>query len=299
MKQSFFVAGVILLAASCSNERVELAENAVVERAVAPVTVSVNGFSITQEGFAGTRGTAVGSYNDVKVLTLAFYKSDDDSEVYKHTQVKGSLAAGETFGEFSTRLGIGSYTMVVIANGGNNAVVLTSPTEAAYGENRVMETFVNTQTVTVSSAAAVSVSATLDRVVTALAVQSTDNRPADVTHMRLTYSGGGKGFNPTTGLATSNAGFVNLIDYSANNVNTTTLSGGYLFLATDEQTMDVTIETLDAADGNVLFSKTVTGVPFKRNRQTTLTGAIYSNARVEANSFEISGDWISSHSINF
>ena len=298
MKQSFFVAGVILLAASCSNERVELAENAVVERAVAPVTVNVNGFSITQEGFAGTRGTAVGSYNDVKVLTLAFYKADDDSEVYKHTQVKGSLAAGETFGQFSTRLGIGSYTMVVIANGGQNAVTLTSPTEATYGENRVLETFVNTQTVTVSSAAAMSVSATLERVVTALVVQSTDNRPADVTHMRLTYSGGGKGFNPTTGLATSNAGFVNLINYTAD-PNTTTTSGGFLFLATDEQTMDVTIETLDAADGNVLFSKTVTGVPMKRNRQTTLTGAIYSNARVEANSFEISGDWISSHSINF
>ena len=32
MKQSIFVAGMILLAAGCSNERVELAENAVVER---------------------------------------------------------------------------------------------------------------------------------------------------------------------------------------------------------------------------------------------------------------------------
>lgn len=298
MKQSFFVAGVILLAAGCSNERVELAENALVERAVAPVTVSVSGFSITQEGFVGTRGTAVGSYNDVKVLTLAFYKSDDDSEVYKHTQVKNNLAAGETFGEFSTRLGIGSYTMVVIANSGQNAVTLTSPTEATYGENRVLETFVNTQTVTVSSAAAMSVSATLERVVTALVVQSTDNRPADVTHMRLTYSGGGKGFNPTTGFATSNTGFVNLINYTGD-PNTTTASGGFLFLATDEQTMDVTIETLDAADGNVLFSKTVTGVPFKRNRQTTLTGAIYSNARVEANSFEISDGWIDAHNMSF
>jgi hypothetical protein len=299
MKQSFFVAGMILLAASCSNERVELAENALVERAVAPVTVSVSGFSITQEGFAGTRGTAVSTYEGVNVLTLAFYDASDGSQVFKQTQVKDNPAAGETFGQFSTTLAIGNYTMVVIANGGHNAVALTSPTEATYGENRVLDTFVNTQTVTVSSTAAVSVSATLDRVVTALAVLSTDNRPEGVTHMRLTYSGGGKGFNPTTGLATSNDGFVNLMDYPTSNVNTTTAMGGFLFLATDEQTMDVTIETLDAADGNVLFSKTVTGVPLKRNRQTTLTGAIYSNARVEANSFEISGDWISSHSINF
>ena len=298
MKQSFFVAGVILLAASCSNERVELAENAVVERAVAPVTVSVSGFSITQEGFMGTRGTAVGEYPGVNFLTLAFYDASDGSQVFKQTQFKDNPAAGETFGQFSTTLAIGSYTMVVIANGGHNAVALTSPTEATYGENRVLDTFVNTQTVTVSSTAAVSVSATLDRVVTALAVLSTDNRPEGVTHMRLTYSGGGKGFNPTTGLATSNAGFVNLINYTGD-PNTTTTSGGFLFLATDEQTMDVTIETLDAADGNVLFSKTVTGVPMKRNRQTTLTGAIYSNARVEVNSFEISDGWIDAHNMNF
>ena len=298
MKQSFFVAGMILLAASCSNERVELAENAMVEKAVAPVTVSVSGFSIAQDGFAGTRGTAVGEYTAVKVLTLAFYKSDDDSEVYKHTQVRENLAAGETFGEFSTRLDIGSYTMVVIANGGDNAITLTSPTEATYGENRVVDTFVNTQTVTVSSGAAMSVSATLERVVTALVVQSTDNRPADVTHMRLTYSGGGKGFNPMTGLATSNAGFVNLMNFTGD-ADKTTKSGGFLFLATDEQTMDVTIETLDGADGNVLFSKTVTDVPLKRNRQTKLTGAIYNNAEVEAGAFEISGDWIEAHTMSF
>ena len=68
---------------------------------------------------------------------------------------------------------------------------------------------------------------------------------------------------------------------------------------TDEETMDVTIETLDAADGNVLFSKTVTGVPLKRNRQTTLTGAIYSNARVNANSFEVNKDWIDPQNISF
>lgn len=298
MKQSIFVAGMILLAAGCSNERVELAENAVVERVVAPVTVRVSGFSISQEGFAGTRGTAVGTYTGVNVLTLAFYQADDGTQVFKQTQIKGSLAAGETFGEFSTRLGVGSYTMVVIANGGSNAVALTSPTEATYGENRVLDTFVNTQTVTVSSSAAVSVSATLERVVTALVVQSTDTRPAEVTHMRLTFSGGGKGFNPTTGLATSNTGFVNLIDYTGA-ADVTTASGGLLFLAADEETMDVTIETLDAADGNVLFSKTVTDVPLKRNRQTTLTGAIYSNARVNANSFEVNKDWIDPQNISF
>ena len=141
--------------------------------------------------------------------------------------------------------------------------------------------------------------ATLNRIVTAVAVQSTDNRPAEVTHMRFTYSAGGKSFSPATGLATSNTGFVTTMDYSPSSVGNKTFTGGYLFLASDVQTMDVTIETLDAADGNVLFSKTITDVPLKRNRMTTLTGAIYSSANVTGSSFLIESDWIDAENVNF
>jgi hypothetical protein len=63
--------------------------------------------------------------------------------------------------------------------------------------------------------------------------------------------------------------------------------------------MDVTIETLDAADGNVLFSKTITDVPLKRNRMTTLTGAIYSSVNVTGSSFQIDSDWIDAENVNF
>ena len=62
----------------------------------------------------------------------------------------------------------------------------------------------------------------------------------------------------------------------------------------DEDTMDVTVETLDAADGNVLFSKTVSNVPLKRNRETTLTGAIYSGTGVTASGFLVNTDWLDS-----
>ena len=63
--------------------------------------------------------------------------------------------------------------------------------------------------------------------------------------------------------------------------------------------MDVTIETLDAADGNVLFSKTITGVTLQRNRLTTLTGAIYSSANITASSFQIDGAWLDGNNVNF
>lgn len=292
------VAGLCLLMAavlsSCSTEN----ESPVFDdQAVAPVTVHTSGFDVSQQDFSGTR-TAVGDYAGVKMLTLAFYRVSDGKEVYKHTQYRDDNTTYTTFGEFSTTLPLSSYTMVVLAYGGNNVITLTSPTVATYGENRVLQTFSATQSVNITSTSALNLSATLNRIVSALNVRSTDNRPAEVTHMRLTYSAGGKGFNPTTGLATSNTGFVNLMDFTGA-AGVTTSTGGYLFLATDEQTMDVTIETLNA-DGGVLFSKTVNDVPMKRNRATILTGAIYDvSAGATAGTFQINTDWLDDYNMNF
>ena len=69
------------------------------------------------------------------------------------------------------------------------------------------------------------------------------------------------------------------------------------FLNTDEQEIDVTIETLDS-DENVLFSKTVTNVPFKRNRKTILTGAMYTNSGVDG-AFQVETAWLDEYSANF
>ena len=75
-------------------------------------------------------------------------------------------------------------------------------------------------------------------------------------------------------LATVNTGFSNTVNISTA-VGAPTTSSSAIFLATDEQTMNVTIEVLDA-DGNVLSSKLVENVPFRRNRRTKLTGTLYS-----------------------
>ena len=291
MKNSILIAGMILLAASCSNDECgNFVEN---NGGYTPVTVSVSGFSVEQGDFSGTggmtRATAVGDYTGVKFLTLAFYASNG-TEVYKHTQEKGNLEQGETFGEFSTPLPIGSYTMVVLGYVlyDDDALTLTSPTQAEWTVNAPRETFAATQVVNVTNTTALNLTATLDRIVAQLKVISTDKRTANVEKVRMTFAAGGKQFSPTTGLATVNTGSVSTVSAG---VAVGELSGsiGYVFLATDEQTMDVTIETLDA-QGNTIFSKTVENVPFQRNRKTKLTGAIYS-ASAAAGSFEVNTDW--------
>ncbi len=299
----FFFAAFMLLAASCSNdESLDSSVNLSGEQAAAPVTVSVSGFSVEQGNFPGTggmtRATAVGSYSGVSFITLAFYASNG-TEVYKHTQEKENLEEGDTFGEFSTSLPIGSYTMVVLGYVlyDDDELTLTSPTQAEYTAGCPRETFAATQVVNVTNTTEKELTATLDRIVTCLQVISTDGRTANVNKVRMTFAAGGKRFSPTSGLATVNTGSASTVGISATAGSPST-SKSYVFLATDEQTMDVTIETLDA-DGNTVFSTVVANVPFKRNRVTRLTGAMY-GASATAGGFQVNTTWLDEEDpINF
>lgn len=174
-------------------------------------------------------------YDNVKAITLAFYNGT--TEVCKTTQMCSDNTTYTTFGEFDCTLPIGSYTMVVLGYGmGQNnedTLTLTSPTQAEYTAGRVRETFVATQTVTISGTEAMDISATLNRIVAEVNITSTDNRPASVAKIRATFSAGGKALNPTTGLATANNGFSNTVVLQ-NVPGSTSGIVSYLFLATDE-----------------------------------------------------------------
>ena len=306
-----FVALMGMVAASCSNdESLDSSVNPSNEQSqLAPVTVSVSGFAVSQSDFsdtdnpqgarATTRATAVGEYSGLKKLTLAFYKSDGTEQV-KVTHTKGSMPEGDTFGEFSTSLPLGSYTMVVLGYTfyEGDEFALSSATLAGFTGD-VRETFAATQPVNITSANAVEFSATLDRIVTKLQVVSTDGKTANVSKVRMTFAAGSRSFDPTTGLAPSNTGSVSTVGNSAG-VGETSSSVGYVFLATDEQTMNVTIETLDA-DGNTIYSTVVANVPFKRNRATRLTGSMYDvSASATAGGFLVNTTWLDEEDpINF
>ena len=299
MKKIFLWASLCLFAVSCSNETIE-SDNGVTnaEKVLAPVTVRVNGFSVTQEEMAsgGTTRAAqtAASYTGVGAIDLAFYSGG--TEVYKHTQLRGDNTTFTTFGEFSCNLPIGTYTMVAIARGyfDGDVFTMTSPTAAGYTSERPRETFCASQSVTVTAAGA-DASVTMNRIITRLNIISTDQISSGVAKIRTTYGGGSKSFDPTSGLATDDNGF--------SLTNNPAVQDGHLgicnfaFLATDEETMTITIEALDA-DNHVLFTKSVPGVPLKRNRQTTLTGAIFT-ASASSAAFQVETAWIEGNTVNF
>ena len=287
---SFFFAALATLAAGCSVLEVR-------ENCKAPVTIHVSDFSLSVEDFPETKATAVGEYAGVKSIILAFYDGEN-AETFKATQLRDDPTTYTAFGEFSCSLPYGSYTMVVIGYGytPDDVITLTSPVLAEFSKGRVMETFAATQSVTVSNSDALDLTATLNRIVAKLKIISTDKRAAGADSVRVTFSGGSKAFNPTTGLAVSNTGFKNTVGIGTA-VGERTGSLSYLFLNADEQSMNVTVETLNAA-GTVLFHETVSNVPFQRNRQTKMSGAMYS-ASSSAGSFLLNDTWLTDTSVSF
>ena len=282
----FSIIGVCLLLTGCHKEQNEVGN--------AKVKVHINDFSVEQEELSGTKD-AIADYSGVNAVTLAFY--DGSTEVAKITQLKADQSTYTTFGDFDLSLPMGSYTMVVVAYKTQNdsPFVLTGPTAAAFTGAHAFETFATTQAVNITSTSDVNLSATLNRIVAKLQVLSTDGKTANAASLRMTMSAGGKGFNPATGLATSNTGFANTVPISAA-VGSPSNSTSYVFLASDEQTMDVAIDVLDS-DGNSISHREVSDVPFKRNRLTKLTGSLYSTDAGSA--FQLSTAWLSDTTITF
>ena len=288
MKKSHLLAGIILLAATaCSNES---EQNVVNPRNLVPVTVHVNDFSMSVEDFPGavTRAPqSVDSYEGVKAITLAFYKGD--TEVCSSTQLRADNTTYTTFGQFELSLLMGSYTMVVLGYGSADAMTLTNMSNATFHNDRVRETFVYTQAVNVTSTAALDLNATLSRVVAKLEVRSTDERTANATKLRTTFAAGGDGVNPMTGLSTTNTGFSNTVDLNGE-VGNIAGSVNYLFLNTDQQSMTVNIDVLDA-DDNSVSHKVVNNVPLQRNKVTRLKGHLFTADDVMA-AFQIETAWL-------
>lgn len=239
----------------------------------AAVKVSFNDFTISGEEFPTK--DAVAAYNGVKAMTLAFFDAQGN-EIYNTTQLRADNTTYTTFGEFDLSLPLGSFTMVALGYGSEVPITLNGPTEAIYTADRVRETFVASQAVNVTSTNPLSLSAELSRVVSKVLVRSTDTRTAGVDSVRVTFAAGGRGVNPQTGLSTTNNGLSNCVaTTTAVGVASSTIS--YLFLNSDQQTMNVTVETIKT-NGTVYSTRTVTDVPLQRNKITVLRGPMYSNA---------------------
>lgn len=272
-----------LLTASCSVKDQPVAQ-------LVPVTVQVNDIVLVKEPTRSAQNAK--DYENIQAIDLAFFAGN--TVVYQTTQLKS--AAGNSFGTFSCSLPIGTYTMAVIARnaGEDDVFTLSSPTLAAYTTNP-KETFCATQSVTVTQTASLSLNVTLNRIMAMFRLCSLDLSSPGVASVSVTYGAGAKSFNPSTGLASNDNGFV---------VSDTPYGQyGYvdmyfpLFLADDEESMDVTLEAFDA-DENSLFTTTIQNVPFQRNCTTKAMGNMFT-ASASSATFKVETEWLPGNTVSF
>ena len=296
LRNCVFSGFLLLAATSCSNENEQTVIN---ENETAPVTVHVDDFSISMEEIpSGGRITRAAEDPSAYIgtMVLAFYDVNG-TEVYKSTQIKDQSNNYTTFGTFSCDLPIGNYTMVVVGcyRGKDDQFSLLNATEAEFTSERPRETFSATQQVQVTSAGA-NIEATLSRIVPKFAVKSTDLVSAGVSRMKISFSKGSKRFNPTSGFALDDEGFWQTIS-AASSSDGKLFIISFPFITADEEKMDITIDALDA-DDHALFTKLVKDVPLKRNRQTTLSGKIFT-AGTSGASFKIETEWLPEYEMTF
>jgi hypothetical protein len=263
------------------------------------VRVHVNDFSFSHENFPSATTRAEDnpkSYGDVKAVDIAIFAGSE--KVYAATQLKGDAKTYTTFGEFECRLEKGDYTMVAVARNmtAGDVFTITSPTQAAYTTERARETFCCVQSIKVDGTKAVDVNPLLDRVMAKFQLVSTDKVLADAKTIRTTYSAGSKSFNPTTGLATDDKGFV--VTNSVKPLDNGTLDVySILFLPAEEKTMDITIDVLDKND-QVLISKSLPDVHFRLNQVTKATGAVFTPGLTTL-TFTLNTTWLPEEKYNF
>jgi len=284
------LAATSLLFAGCNKEQETTTTGS------AKVSVHVSDFTISMTDIQSKDGTNPADYGGVGALTLAFF--DGQTEVFRATQIKSDNTTYTVFGDFECELPIGNYTMVALGYYyvAGDVFVLNSPTNAAFTSERPRETFAGTQSVTVTNTTPLDLSMTLHRIVARLRIVSTDGRSASATKLRTTYSKCSKSFNPTTGLALDDNGF-SQVNTPSTAAGATISVASFPFLFTDEETVNITIEVLDDEE-NVLCTKVVSNVPLKRNRETTLTGAVYSTDASNAG-FQLETDWLEGNVVNF
>ena len=296
-KKGLLFAGALLLFAACSNEG-SLEVQTPVSVDSAEVCINVKDFTVTHEPFPGTRAVEdVAKYENVGAITLAFYDADD-KEVFRSTQIKADASTYTKFGQFSCKLPVGDYTLVSIGRElkDGDEFVFTSQVKAEYTSERVRETFTSSQSVSIPEAVHQEIDVTLQRIVTMVQVFSTDVRPAEVAKIRTTYGAASKSFNPSTGLATDSNGFS--VTNSPNNPAGITIGvGSYAFLPANEQTMDITVEALDA-DGNALFTKVIPDVTLCRNQITMISGKLFTPTTSDF-TIKINADWLPEQVIYF
>lgn len=267
---------------SCSSDSEETDSNNKKQLAEVNVTLSALDIQIIPDILRASNKTATEA--GINRISFAIFDSGADTLVYTTTQSSGELG----FGQISTKLPIGNYTFVAVAQNviknDAPAASIISPTEVTLCKEGVGYVYSATKSVSINTYATQNVTIDMGRRINAqLIVKVTDPTPENVESIQIIMSPSLErpeiySINPSAGLATDNWRYERTFSKTDLGIQTfTNLSFGCsMFLNHDDgQPVDILINMLDA-EGNVLYPTYSPGINIERAQVLSATGPLFS-----------------------
>lgn len=291
MKQTFLAALAVAMTmtatvfTSCSND-----ESSV------PSVISENSVSITFT----LDGDWVG---EVEPFTRSAVNGSTMTDAWVLDYVGGELqqtvhqtSGDDDFGAPTLSLSYGEHTLCFVTSAGESPVLNTNAHTLSFGTIR--DTFWKSVAVSVTSGTAANQSVTMDRVVTKIAIQPTDEVPASINSITITPSTWYLTMDYLTGNPTAAT-----TDYSRTLTvpdsykgTTGTLKVNLLGLCGSDFTTNVAVTTKDG-DNNTIGYAAISNAPMKRNRTSRFSGTLFGNSN--GLTMNISDEWLSDYEGNW
>jgi hypothetical protein len=192
-------------------------------------------------------------------------------------------------------LGYGSHNLQFVASRGTGAIEDDESHTITW--SKPSDTFWASKQIEVSVGGEETVSVVLQRVATRLRVTITDEVPAGTAQIVVTPATWYYGINYATGVVCDPRSEARAIDIPSSYIGKTGMSVSIFGMSdADEWTTDVTIEAKNV-DGDILGRVVLNDVPFKRNRTTEYSGALFTNSGTF--SISIDDEWGESYQSNW
>ena len=181
------------------------------------------------------------------------------------------------FGAPKLSLSYGSHTLYFVTSAGESPTLNTNAHTLSFGN--VRDTFWKTINVNVTSGTAANQAVTMDRIVTKVAIQPTDEVPASINSITIAPAAWYLTFDYLTGNPTTAVNnFSRTLTIPDSYKGTTgTLKVNLLGLCGADYTTNVTVTAKDA-DNNTIGYAAISNAPMKRNRASRYTGTLFGNS---------------------
>lgn len=276
--------GIAVMLSSCKKEQIAVDENPYGEGM---------GELVVHTNFEITEGEMDKSASDMTRISVRVYDATSGTLVDQLDQISSNpstFGESNTWAQYKKRLHAGSYRLVVVAYKTESVATFswnTGNVTVSFADDAVKENFSAYKDVTIESSEQSSLSVNLTRKVAKFVFQPTVAVPSNVDNLEIVFSKGGSVLNIITGFSTTDLGR-SVSGNASSYVGTTNAISAYLFVASAEEQMNVTLNAKNV-QGTIIYTKTLENVVMKQNKMITATGDLFSSE--DEGTFTFDDDW--------